>query len=126
MNDYPTQPQLGLSNNKAEAKEFVRLYSNYIFANLGYIPKVRRVIDWGVARGQGKRSGGMIKGAMCSLMGPTQYEGVDLSSFNELDEMSIYLLTRDAHAAARYAGAFNGGCNHLEAMTFALRPNITL
>lgn len=123
---HESSPQLGLSSTKQAALEFVKQHSDYIFSRLGQIPYITTTVDWGLSRGQGKRTGGMVKGGMCTLMGAIQYQGVDMSSFTELmNDPNRCLILQDGSRRARYAGAFNGGCNHLEAMGFAINPNLT-
>ncbi len=120
-------PELGKSRNKSEAIAFVQRHSNYIASKLGHIPRVRKQVNWGTAKGQGRRRGNMITGGMSARLGTVTYDGVDLSGFSELTaDPYKKLVLSDAARAARYAGAYNGGCNHLEAMAFAICPNITL
>ncbi|MCG9576087.1 hypothetical protein L1D14_07520 [Vibrio tubiashii] len=120
-------PVLGQSRTKAEAMEFVQAHSNYILSKQGNIPIATKVIDWQLPRGQGKRTASTVKGGMCTLTGPTTYNCVDLSTFSELmEDPNRNLVLHDANRAARYAGAFNGGCNHIESMCFAIKPNFSI
>ncbi|HHE0459672.1 TPA: hypothetical protein ACN331_002509 [Vibrio parahaemolyticus] len=118
--------KFGLSKTKEEARLFVLHHSNVILSNLGEVPYQKKTLDWGLSKGQGKRVGDTVKGGMCTLMGNVEYHAVDLSGFNELmvdDHRKVVLC--DSFRAARYAGAFNAGCNHLESMWFAVKPNLS-
>ncbi|MBE4779868.1 hypothetical protein HJ167_19940 [Vibrio parahaemolyticus] len=120
-------PVLGLSKNRQEAMQFVEKHSDYILKNQGQLPIIRKTIDWGLSRGQGKRSGGMVKGGMCTIMGKVSYDGIDMSSFQELaNEKSKAVVFQDVNRCARYAAAYNLGCNHIESMCYAIKPNLSI
>lgn len=113
-------PKYGQSSTKAEAKAFITEFSTAIRETPQPLRRITKRVDWNLSgRGQGKRSGGMTKGGMCGLMGSEQYDGVDVSEYTELLKEPNYK-TMSYPCVYRYAHARSVGCNHLEAMMFAI------
>jgi len=109
----------GSSQTKVEAKAFVAQYGPAILAQPCKVPTATRTIDYSPARGAGKRAGSMVKGGMCTLMGPVTYTGLDYSSFAEL-RAEPHHRRMDSIQLGRYCHGYLLGCNHLEAMMLAL------
>ena len=77
-------------------------------------------IDWGTSKGQGKRSGGMVKGGMgFGTSGIVSYSFVDLTEYK--DE-----LAKDGHhkmiegAQIEYIRARQFGLTHIESVMYAV------
>ena len=81
-------------------------------------------IDWGgVRRGQGRRSGGMVKGSMSSPLYVREYQYLDLSEY--VDDLRSEITARASkHMTTReemlYYSARKYGLNNIEAMALCL------
>ena len=105
------------SQNIKDAKNLVAVHRTDIDNFEVEIPTKTSTIDWGSSRGQGKRSGGMIKGGMGNApRGVKEYTGFDLSKYRD-DLKGRRLHTWEV---VRYYRAREYGCNDIEAMCYIL------
>ena len=86
------------------------------------IPECSHQIDWGPKkRGQGKRSGGTIKGSMSAAPnGIKTYYGIDNSKYKNDFIDDQYRLVRELWQLARYYKSREFGCNHIESLYYAI------
>jgi len=110
---------LGQSQTKEEAKALIQAHGGAILAHPCPLPIATVQMDWGLPRGAGKRSGGTVKGGMCTLMGPTTYNGLDYSQFTELRNEPHHKKMNTAQLT-RYVHGYLLGCNHLESMMLGI------
>jgi len=117
---------LGRSKTKEDALIVIKAHCGAIRNFNHDIELIHKKIHWGVPKGQGKRSGGMVKGGMCTIMGTETYEGIDLSDYEELKKEPVFKRMTFLQKYL-YVVAFKYGCNHIESMMFAIRnPTSTL
>jgi len=85
------------------------------------IPMRTYTIDWGPRkRGQGKRSGGMIVGAMGGgIVGKKEYTVPDLSEFTDEQQEDLSLLEHFYQVVKYYKG-ISFGLSHIQSMYYAL------
>jgi len=100
-------------------KEILKISSKQIREKF---PPIKTTIDWGDKRGQGKRSGGMVKGAMSdvSLRGEKTYTDL-LGGVKEIqdDPNDLIILSND-NIKFRYLKARTYGFDHVSATNFAI------
>jgi hypothetical protein len=86
-------------------------------------PIITKIIDWGTNRGQGKRSGNMVKGSMAciDLRGKKSYEAIDMSKYWREDLKSDFRILASGlpRLSFLYWKAREFGTTHLEAMVYA-------
>ena len=84
------------------------------------MPSVTKTVDWGSTRGQGKRSGHMVKGGMGAggLSGATEYSGVDYSKYFDKKYIDDFKLL-GTDKIQWYWNAREHGLSHLEGMIYA-------
>jgi len=113
--------EIGSSINVTEAKIVLSEFRDKIDASSCTIPDCVSTIDWGaMPRGQGKRSGGMVKGSMSGApRGIKKYFGIDMSKYMEDWELTVWR-TMNINEKARYYKAREFGCNKIEARLYAI------
>lgn len=98
-----------------DEREFYRRIESAKEPELSYVE-----VDWGQQRGQGKRSGSMVKGSMgINLRGVQRYQSVKID-VPDLDIIKQDLRRRPLHELFRYQKARNAGFNHNIAMIYAI------
>jgi hypothetical protein len=90
------------------------------------VPIVERKIDWGSSKGQGKRSGGTVKGSMSdiSLKGVKTYQIADYSHYfkkyaDQLTTNSRLVLINNGHMCENFFKAMEYGLNLDQSKFFA-------
>jgi len=80
---------------------------------------INKTIDFGMKRGQGKRSANMITGGMGSFYGPQTYYGVSITKYlNDFSE-NDKLLLNDVSDSSRYIKAREFGLGHKMSIAFS-------
>jgi hypothetical protein len=87
------------------------------------VKTIQTKVDWGKSKGQGKRSGGMVKGGMgfgCS--GVVCYTNVDMREYkDEIEKYGHHRLIRDV--PYNYVHGRQFGLTHIEAAMYAILKN---
>ena len=93
-------------------------------AHASEAPMATMKIDWGgPGRGQGKRSGGMIKGSMSSPLYVRTYCCVDLSEFkDDFKDRHEWRILDEANRRWKYYAARKFGLSHWPSMYYAVSP----
>jgi hypothetical protein len=106
-----------------QAREFIRLNFNEIDSSDDVIlPTVKRSVDWGSRKGQGKRAGHTVKGGMacCDLKGIKIYIGLDFHDYYIEKFKDDFSLIAKEGKIVFYAKAREWGASHIQSMIFAI------
>ncbi len=122
MNNRDAKKLTGKSKDVKQAREILKLVIEKLDAFNCSPPTITSTINWGPKkRGQGKRSGGTIKGSMSAApYGIKTYFGVDISEYLNDFAGDMKWLLGNGCRMCRYYKARKFGCNQIEARLYAM------